>query len=665
MASDRAELDFFGRSVAVSGGTVVVGAYSEDEDAAGGNTLRDAGSAYVFEKSGAAWPQTAKLVASDRATGDFFGFSVAVAGTTVVVGAFYEAEDTAGGNTLRDAGSAYVFEKSGVAWPQTQKLVADDRAEGNVFGCSVAASGSTVVVGAFEKEQDDAGGNTLSKAGSAYVFEPSCVAAFAGAPTVGGAPLCAGQALTLTFGAEVCGQEVSFKAQLSDATGSFASPTPLGTVEPGKNSVTIPLGTPAGAGYRVRVVSQSPDLTSDPSEPLTVTQPVFTQQPSVPADFVVCANATVSISFNVTCPANAGFTAELSNATGTFTSGTQTLGPVTPGMPNTLTIPGLTAPGSALYRIRIVGSNPRLVSDSTGVFRINALAFNSTPTVSLTPVCVGSVVKVAFTVQGNCAFLPGNAFTAELLHPSLSSPLSLGTVRPGLNEVFIPRSVAVGSGYRIQIRATAPGQVSAPSAAVTVNGPAFASTPTVSADNKCPGEAVRLSFSTTPCAFPAENRFRAELSNAAGSFASPGSLGTVNPGALNNVVIPVGTPAGTGYKLRIVSSNPALTSAVSGNFRVKACGNTREISPEENGLRVLVSPNPSPEGRLRISISGAEGRALRVALFNGAGQSLREQTIRQAGEQELLDWDIAHQPAGLYLLRVSSEREAKMVKVLH
>jgi len=447
-------------------------------------------------------------------------------------------------------------------------------------------------------------------------------------------------------------------------------------------------GTPAGGSYSID--GGSPVASFDPAslslgphsvvysytDPATtcsasVTQsvsiltPVFTQQPSLSASLVVCANGTVSISFNVNCPGNATFSAELSDASGSFTSGTQNLGPVTPGVPNTLTIPGLTTPTSANYRIRIVGANPTMYSLPTGIFKINALAFNSNPTVNLTAVCAGAVIKVSFTLNGNCPFLPGNAFSAELSDAggSFASPLVLGSVAPGINTLTIPQSIPTGTGYRVRIRATAPALLSAQSAAFTVNQPSFASTPSVSLDNQCPGQAVRLSFSVG-CAFFAGNTFTAQLSNAAGSFASPVNVGIVTAGALNSVVIPAGTPAGTSYKLRVVSSNPVVTSAGSANFRVKACAN-REVAPQETGLQVRVSPNPSPEGRLRIVVTGAEGRALRVELFNGLGQSLREQAIERASDEETLSWDIARQPQGLYLLRVSTGKESKTVKVLH
>jgi uncharacterized repeat protein (TIGR01451 family) len=150
-ASDGAPGDGFGVSVSVSGDTVVVGAYCDDTP---GGT--DAGSAYVFVRSGTNWTEQQKLTASDGAPGDGFGVSVSVSGDAVVVGA--AADDTPGGT---DAGSAYVFARSGTTWMQQQKLMASDGATGDGFGYCVGLSGDTVVAGA---PLDD--GN----AGSAYVF---------------------------------------------------------------------------------------------------------------------------------------------------------------------------------------------------------------------------------------------------------------------------------------------------------------------------------------------------------------------------------------------------------------------------------------------------------------------------------------------------------------
>ena len=138
-ASDPAGSAMLGTSVAVSGDTAVIGAYHDD--VAG----RDSGSAYIFTSDGSgSWTEQAKLTASDGAEYDAFGRSVAVSGDTAVIGAYHD--DVAG----RDSGSAYVFTSDGSgSWTQQGKLTASDAASSDNFGDSVAISGDTVVIGAL------------------------------------------------------------------------------------------------------------------------------------------------------------------------------------------------------------------------------------------------------------------------------------------------------------------------------------------------------------------------------------------------------------------------------------------------------------------------------------------------------------------------------------
>jgi hypothetical protein len=154
LASDGAANDRFGFPVAVSGTTAVVGAFGDDNQI---------GSAYVFVRSGGSWSQQAKLLASDGALGDNFGAAVAVDGDIAVVGA--RRDDDQGDSS----GSAYVFVRSGGVWSQQAKLLASDGAAIDQFGSAVAVSGTTAVVGAH---RDDDNG---SDSGSAYVFVRSGV----------------------------------------------------------------------------------------------------------------------------------------------------------------------------------------------------------------------------------------------------------------------------------------------------------------------------------------------------------------------------------------------------------------------------------------------------------------------------------------------------------
>ena len=177
--------DWSGFSVAVSGDTVVVGAHYEDSNTTGVNSTpnelaADAGAAYVFVRSGTTWTQQAYLKASNTGAGDQFGFSVAVSGDTVVVGAHYETSSTTGVNSTPNqlasrAGAAYVFVRSGTTWTQQAYLKAHQVTANDEFGNSVAVSGATVVVAAPGEDSNTTGVNSTpnelaADAGAAYVF---------------------------------------------------------------------------------------------------------------------------------------------------------------------------------------------------------------------------------------------------------------------------------------------------------------------------------------------------------------------------------------------------------------------------------------------------------------------------------------------------------------
>ena len=132
-ASNTGRQDFFAYSVAVSGATVVIGAPRESSNATGvnGDPNNDdaawSGAAYVFVRSGSTWSQQAYLKASNAEEDDNFDWSVAISGDTLVVGAWGEASNATGVNGDQSdnsaslfgvAGAAYVFVRSGTTWSQ-------------------------------------------------------------------------------------------------------------------------------------------------------------------------------------------------------------------------------------------------------------------------------------------------------------------------------------------------------------------------------------------------------------------------------------------------------------------------------------------------------------------------------------------------------------------
>ena len=143
--------DYFGRSVAISGGVAIVGA-AENDDAG-----TSSGSAYLFDVASGA--QLKKLLALDAGGSDKFGCAVAISGGVAIVGAYQDDDPP------MDSGSAYLFDVA--TGNQLDKLTADDAASTDFFGYAVAISGNLAVVGAY---QDDDAGTT---SGSAYLFEVS------------------------------------------------------------------------------------------------------------------------------------------------------------------------------------------------------------------------------------------------------------------------------------------------------------------------------------------------------------------------------------------------------------------------------------------------------------------------------------------------------------
>lgn len=181
-ASNAGTLDGFGRSVAISGDTLVVGAPGEDSSADSGeadDSTSKSGAAYVFTLSDGIWSQQAYLKASNAEAGDEFGYSVSISGDTLVVGAHHEdgsANDGEANNSAENSGAAYVFTRSDGLWSQQAYLKASNAEANDYFGHSVSISGETLVVGAYGEESSASGGeadNSASGAGAAYVFTHS------------------------------------------------------------------------------------------------------------------------------------------------------------------------------------------------------------------------------------------------------------------------------------------------------------------------------------------------------------------------------------------------------------------------------------------------------------------------------------------------------------
>ncbi|ETR66757.1 MAG: PKD domain-containing protein, partial [Candidatus Magnetoglobus multicellularis str. Araruama] len=149
-ANDRAQSDYFGRSVSISGNWIIIGAAYDD------NSYSEQGSAYIFKTDGT---QVAKLYASDYAASDYFGVAVSISGDYAIIGAYYDDD------YYSNSGSAYIFYYNGTSWTQQAKLTASDGYSSDYFGQSVFISDDYAIIGA---QNNDANG---SNSGAAYIFQ--------------------------------------------------------------------------------------------------------------------------------------------------------------------------------------------------------------------------------------------------------------------------------------------------------------------------------------------------------------------------------------------------------------------------------------------------------------------------------------------------------------
>ena len=182
--------DLFGFSVAISRGTIVVGANRERSNSAGVNgddtidSLYRAGAAYVFtQDTNGVWSQQAYLKSSNPGYNDQFGWDVAIDGDTIAVSARYDDSNATGidgdasNNSRSNSGAVFVFTRDASnVWTQQAYIKASNPSSGDQFGIGLALDGDTLVCGTQTEDSaantidGDGSDNSASNAGAAYVF---------------------------------------------------------------------------------------------------------------------------------------------------------------------------------------------------------------------------------------------------------------------------------------------------------------------------------------------------------------------------------------------------------------------------------------------------------------------------------------------------------------
>ena len=524
---------------------------------------------------------------------------------------------------------------------------------------------------------------------NAIVGSPFCVTALNGAPV----------SVDFTSAGTFNAGNV-YTAQLSNASGSFTSPTDIGTLSSTANSgtisATIPAGTPTGTGYRIRVVSSDPSsIVTDNGTDLTINLATASVTPAATQNIGVNTNGTtLTVTENPTAVSREWFYGTVSG--GPY--GTAT------GVTTTTFTPNFAVQGT--YYV---------VSISTfacGTVTSNEVQIIVSPTIATntivgSPFCVsalnGAPVSVDFTSAG--VFNAGNIYTAQLSNASgsFATPVNIGTLSSTANSgtisATIPAGTASGTGYRIRVVSSDPASVVtdngtdltitlatasiAPTATQninvntngttltvtenptavsrewfygTVSGGPYGTATGVTTTTFTPNFAVQgtyyvVAISTFDCGtatsnqvqinvsatvstnaivgspfcvtlstgapvsvdftsagtFNAGNIYTAQLSNASGSFATPVNIGTLSSTANSGTIsatIPAGTATGTGYRIRVISSDPTSNVTDNGSdLTINLAANsiaptgTQNITTGANGTTLTVTEQSTPVSR--------------------------------------------------------------------
>ena len=301
----------------------------------------------------------------------------------------------------------------------------------------------------------------------------------------------------------------------------------------------------------------------------------------------VCAGSTVSVAFNTSGTFNAGnqFTAQLSDAAGSFAVPIATA--TGAGSPITLTVPAGTATGT--YKVRVVSTSPAVISGTVDLQVVNLS--NLTCTVTPNPGSPGTPVTLTISGSG----LPAGPFNVSL-NPGDGSPSQPQNGVAGLPVSFNHTYASAGS-YTATFTVTHPASGCSQTCQVTVQVSAPGS-PTITLQPPvpwvCSGDGFTVSFNTTGT-FGPNNTFSVQLSDATGSFANPTVIGS-GGGTPITCVMPATTPSGN-YRIRVVASNPAGTVS-----------NEQPISVANlSGLSCSVSPVPVPAGQTATFTVGGNG----------------------------------------------------------
>lgn len=395
-------------------------------------------------------------------------------------------------------------------------------------------------------------------------------------------------------------------AELSDANGSFAVPTTIGSVVAtvsGNLTAIIPANTASGTGYRFRVSSSSPVLTAaNNGSDITVALVSNSVAPSSTQIIGASTNGTT-----ITVTENGTPNTREWKYSSTSGSGYGSFGPAQTGATYT---PNFASAGT--YYVVCVSSFPGALTVTSNEVQVNVVQNSIAPTASQSILVGvnGTMLTVTETPAASSrewyfATVSGGPYT-------MITPMQMGTT-------YTPNFASAGT-YYVVCKSLING-VTATSNEVLVNvGNATITTGTISGSpfyfSQTHADANVTVPYTTSGTFNNGNVFTAQLSDASGSFAAATNIGNVTATSSGNIsaTLPHTTVAGTGYRIRVISNNPVVLGSDNGTDLVIdqfnnsiAPTTTQSIMHGVNGSVISVTESQPATREWKYSITSGSG----------------------------------------------------------
>ncbi len=501
--------------------------------------------------------------------------------------------------------------------------------------CQSVINGVTVTSNEVIVSVGNATITTSAVSGSPFLFSPSAPDASVSVPyTING-----------TFNSGNI-----FTAQLSDASGSFAAPTTIGTrtaTTAGTISATIPHTTPAGTGYRIRVVSSNPNiLGSDNGTDLTVDQ--FHNSIAPPASQTMQIN-TAGTPLTVTASQSSTQVWEYTTTSGSGYTG------FTPAQTGASYTPQFALPGTYYVVARSINQyNDTVTSGEVMITATNGTTLTTSAVVG-SPYLVSHKAMVMVTVNytSNAVFNAGNTFTAQLSDATgdFTNAVNIGQVAsttPAAISAQIPNSSLAGTGYRIRVVSTDPALTG------TDNGSDLQVIPfEVSVSSLAP-QHTYTHYDGTPISITETHPATREW---AYNFNGSQNYISFSPKDTGSVYTPHFDQAATYYV--------ECTSVNNWNDSIRTVAIVITVTDSVNiGIHDLASAQARlyyTGSNLVVDLTGSELQASSIELINMAGQVVLTAPVRNR-EMTSIQTDI---PAGVYIFRLATSQgqlSGKMVR---